>query len=98
MCKSRDVLSDLCTGSTINISVEVLVINVEMFVVAASGAIDSDFFASPQPNAGSVLVEVWLGILTAMDSEDVKFLTASGLRVDMLSNVNANPSPAVTPA
>ena len=84
-----DVLSDLCTGAIINISVEVLVIDVEMFVVVALTAIDFDFVMSVSYTVG-VLVGVWLDTLNAVDSGDVTTVTLSGIGVDMLAGVDAD--------
>ena len=117
-----DVLSDLCTGALINISVESLVIDMRDDVgiekltevsinVLTSEAVDIGIgtlvgagiivmvpsvvndmeFAVSVSYAVDALVDVWSEKLTAVDSGDVTLIvTASGIGVDMLADVDAN--------
>ena len=101
------VLSDLCTGTLINISVEASIIDVRddvltkdvvdigiidtpvgvgVIVTVASVVIDSEF-----PMYASCVVDVLVDVLTAANSDDVTIIvTASGIGVDMLADVDAN--------
>ena len=90
-----DVLSNFWTRALGNISVEVLFIDVEMFVVVDSAVIDFDFVVSVSCAVG-VLVEVWLDTLTAADSEDVIIVAASDIGVDMFADVVTNVLTVVT--
>ena len=82
------VLINVLTSEAVDIGID-MVIDMGI-IVRVPSAVNELEFAVTVSYAVGVLVSVWLDKLTAVDSGDVILVTASGIGVDMLADVDTN--------
>ena len=83
-----DVLINVFS-EVVDIGIGMTLVGVEIVVAVASTVIALEFVVSVS-YAFDALVDVCIGALTAVYSDDVAIPTASGIGVDMLATVDAN--------